>query len=85
MSKFRLSAHKLHSELTLTMTEIEVWSIRLDPDVASQLVRIAEELTKRAAGAKVTRSQVARMAGQRGLPALEKELGLERKTRKRKK
>jgi predicted transcriptional regulator len=67
------------------MTEIEVWSIRLDPDVASQLVRIAEELTKRAAGAKVTRSHVARMAVERGLPALEKELGLERKTRKRKK
>jgi predicted transcriptional regulator len=67
------------------MSEVEVWSIRLDPDVASQLARLAEELTKRAAGARVTRSHVARMAVERGLPSLEKELGLERKPRKRKK
>jgi len=58
-------------------------SIRLDEGLLARLDALAEELTKRAAGARVGRSSVMRLALERGLASLEGELGLARKPRKR--
>ena len=66
------------------MAKLTVYSFRLEPEMGERLQALADELAKRAAGAPVTRSHVARMAVERGIPALEEELGLNRR-RKRKK
>jgi hypothetical protein len=64
------------------MTEFPV-SARLDGDMLARLDKIAEELTKRAAGASVNRSAVVRLAVDRGVAALEKELGLSKRPKRK--
>lgn len=51
-------------------------AIRLSDEDARRIDRIAEVLTERAAGAKITRSSAYRQALLRGIPALEAELGI---------
>ncbi len=56
-------------------------SVRLDDDLSSRLDRIAEALTRRAAGVSVGRSRALKLAIERGIDALEEELGLRKKKR----
>jgi hypothetical protein len=51
--------------------------VRLDDRTRERLDRVAAELSKRAAGAPIPRSEVTRKAIEHGLLALEKSLGLE--------
>lgn len=51
--------------------------VRLDPARVDRLDAVAAEMTRRAAGAEVKRSDAARVAMERGINSLEKELGLE--------
>ena len=67
------------------MAKTVIYAIRLEPEMAARVVAVAKALSKRAAGAVVTRSHVARMAVERGLGPLEKEIGIVPKRRKRKK
>jgi predicted transcriptional regulator len=59
--------------------------IRLDDDTIDRLDRLAEALAGRAAGVKVARSSVMRVALERGLDSLEAELriGTPKKHRKK--
>lgn len=58
-------------------------SIRIDTALVGRLDRIAEELSKRAAGIPVTRSDTIRRALELGADALEAEIGPSRRRRKR--
>jgi hypothetical protein len=51
--------------------------VRIDPTRVDRLDRVAAEMTRRAAGAEVKRGDAARVAMERGIDSLEKELGLE--------
>jgi predicted transcriptional regulator len=53
-------------------------SVRLDDDSTARLDRIAEKLTARTPGAKMRRSDAIRVALERGMAALEGELGIAR-------
>lgn len=53
-------------------------AVRLPDETIARLEAVAEKLSARAAGAKVARSEVMRMAMERGLTALEKELSRRR-------
>jgi predicted transcriptional regulator len=50
--------------------------VRLDNEMRSRLERIARELSKRANGADITLSDALRQAVERGIPLIEKQLGL---------
>ena len=52
---------------------------RLDEELVGRLDALAEALSLRAAGVKVNRSAAARTALERGLSAMEKEIGIEPK------
>ena len=56
--------------------------MRLDDDATERLDRNAEELTERAAGAKLNRSDAIRVALERGMASLETELGIARKKKR---
>lgn len=60
-------------------------AIRLSDELIERLDRIADELSTRAAGARVSRSQAIRAGIERGVAGLEAELGLTTKKPKRKK
>lgn len=62
------------------MTEHPV-SVRVDEDTIERLDRIAEAMSKRAAGVNVKRGTVVRAAIERGIVALEAELGLKKPKR----
>lgn len=49
-------------------------AVRLPDETIARLEAVADQLSARAAGAKVARSEVMRMAMERGLASLEKEL-----------
>jgi predicted transcriptional regulator len=49
--------------------------VRIEEDLISRLDWLADALTRRAAGAKVSRSSAMRVAVERGLESLEGELG----------
>jgi hypothetical protein len=51
--------------------------VRIDPSHVERLDRVAGEMTRRAVGAEVKRSDAARVAMERGIDSLEDELGLE--------
>lgn len=61
------------------MSKMAQTGIRLDPALLERLDRIAEEMSQRAAGAGIARSEAARAALLRGVEALELELGLSKK------
>lgn len=63
------------------MTEHPV-SVRLDTEAVERLDRITEALSARAAGATLKRSNVVRLAVDRGIDALEAELGLKKKRKR---
>lgn len=63
------------------MTEHPV-SFRLDSETVARLDALAEALTARAAGATVNRSSVLRLAVERGVRALEAELGRSKKRKR---
>lgn len=52
--------------------------LRIEQATLDRLDRIAEALSERAAGVRVTRADASRIALDRGAEALEKELGLSR-------
>ncbi|MBN1605494.1 MAG: hypothetical protein JW940_02620 [Polyangiaceae bacterium] len=56
---------------------------RLDEEMFARLDRITETMSAKAAGAHVSRSSVLRAALERGMAALEAELGLAQRKRKR--
>jgi hypothetical protein len=56
--------------------------IRLGEELLARLDRVTAEMSKRAAGADVPRSSAIRLALERGLDALEAELGLADRRRK---
>lgn len=58
--------------------------IRLEDDLVARLDALAAVLTERAAGVKVTRTAAMRSALERGLEALEDEVGTPRRKPKRK-
>ncbi|WP_438020710.1 hypothetical protein WMF18_17250 [Sorangium sp. So ce315] len=51
--------------------------VRVEPELADRIDRIAAEMASRAAGVDVTRGEAARVAAERGVEVLERELGLE--------
>ena len=51
-------------------------AIRFPPELIARFERIAETLSERNAGMKVTRSDAVRMAAERGATSLEEELGI---------
>lgn len=63
------------------MTEVPV-SVRLDARSVERLERIGDEMAKRAGGVTIKRGTVARAAIERGLAALEAELGLNKKPKR---
>lgn len=63
------------------MTEHPV-SVRLDTDSIERLDRIAEAMGERAAGVEPKRGAVVRAAIERGIAALEAELGLKKKPKR---
>jgi hypothetical protein len=58
--------------------------VRLEEDIIERLDRIAEALTARAVGARVSRASAMRVALERGVSSIETELGLSRAKPKRK-
>lgn len=60
----------------LSMRKITL-GVRVEPNRLDRLDRLAVEMTRRAVGAEVSRGDAARVAMDRGIAALEKELGLE--------
>jgi predicted transcriptional regulator len=54
-------------------------TVRVDDAVTRRLDRLAEALTKRAAGMPVTRAATMRLALEKGMEALETELGPKKK------
>lgn len=65
----------------MRMTEHPV-STRLDDSTIERLERIAEALSKRAGGVVLKRGTVVRTAVERGIEALETELGLSKKPKR---
>jgi len=59
--------------------------IRLEEDLIERLDALAQELTERAAGAKVSRTAAMRVALERGLEVIESDMGLAGRRRKPKK
>lgn len=59
--------------------------VRLEDDLVERLDALAELLTERAAGVKVSRSAAMRAALERGLEALEGELGGSRRNKPKRK
>ena len=57
--------------------------VRLDEAMVARLDAVAEAMSKRAAGASVSRSEVVRVAVDRGVSALEAELGVAPKRKRR--
>lgn len=55
--------------------------VRLEEELISRLDELAEALTRKAAGVKVTRASAIRVALERGLDALHAELGEPRRTK----
>lgn len=53
------------------MTDTKPIPVRFDADQIARLDRVAKALSERAGGAKVSRSEVVRVAVDRGLDALE--------------
>ena len=51
--------------------------VRVEPSRVERLDKVAAEMTRRAAGAEVKRGDAARVAMERGIDSLEKELGIE--------
>ncbi|WP_437279266.1 hypothetical protein WME90_01540 [Sorangium sp. So ce375] len=51
--------------------------VRVEPELADRIDRIAAEMASRAAGVDVKRGEAARVATERGVEVLERELGLE--------
>jgi predicted transcriptional regulator len=51
-------------------------SVRLEGEIAARLDRIAQKSSERAGGAEISRSSAIRMAIERGIADLEKELGI---------
>jgi predicted transcriptional regulator len=64
------------------MTEQPI-AVRLDAEILDRLDRIGSALSERAAGVRMNRSAVLRVAIEHGIAALETELGLVRQRRKR--
>ena len=60
------------------MTSRKPIPVRLDPELVARLDAVTALLSKRAAGAELTRSAALRVAIERGLAELEAELGLAR-------
>lgn len=58
--------------------------VRLEDDTIERLDRLAAALTQRAAGVKVSRSSAMRVTIERGLDALEAELGIGEKSKRKK-
>ncbi|HEY3235876.1 MAG TPA: hypothetical protein VGJ84_14255 [Polyangiaceae bacterium] len=58
-----------------------VLSVRVDQEMLVRLNRIAEAMSKRAAGVEVKRATVTRASLDRGVAVLEAELGLAKKTK----
>lgn len=56
-------------------------AVRLDDAIESRLDVLAKRMSERAHGAEVTKSNVLRVAIERGLEALEHDLGVARKTK----
>ena len=63
--------HRLHSLLMATQNV----GVRLDPQEIDRVDRLAARLSQRAAGAPLTRAATVRLAVNRGLDAIESELG----------
>ena len=57
-------------------------AVRLNPELLAKLDELAGLLSERAAGAEITRSEVARLALERGVEVLAAELGRARPKRK---
>ena len=57
-------------------------AIAFDADTIAKLDRVAKALSERAAGMRVTRSDIVRAAVDRGLAAIEVEAGLTRRPRR---
>jgi predicted transcriptional regulator len=64
------------------MTEYPV-SVRLDEPTVARLDRLADAMSKRAAGAAVKRGTALRAAVERGIADLERELGLATKPKRK--
>lgn len=71
-----------YSTYTLHMVMITA-SVRLDGEIAERLDRIAQKSSERAGGAEITRSNAIRMALERGIAELEKELKIKREPKPR--
>lgn len=56
--------------------------IRLEDELLERVDRVTDAMEARAAGAKVPRSSVLRLALERGLDSLESELGLTRRKKR---
>ena len=67
------------------MVTAKTLPIRLEDDLIARLDALAAALTERAAGAKVSRTAAMRAALERGLQALEAEVGTSARRRKPKK
>jgi hypothetical protein len=65
------------------MVSAKPFPLRIDETTIGRLDRLAALMTERAAGAAVTRASVIRVAMERGLESLEKELGGSKPKRKR--
>jgi hypothetical protein len=61
------------------MTGTRPVPLRIDEAVLDRCDRVSQALSERAAGAKVSRADALRIAINRGLESLERELGLSRK------
>lgn len=66
------------------MAPLKTTCFRLDDGTIERLDRVAEALTKRASGAPVVRASAARLALERGLGELERELAVTKAARKKK-
>lgn len=59
-------------------------AVRLSPELIAQLDKLAALMSERAAGAEISRSEVARLALERGVEGLTAELGKATKPRPKK-
>lgn len=66
-------------------TQTTVVSVRLDPEIVERIQAVAAELKRRAAGAPIAMTVPIRMALERGLPALEREIGINPKGKRTRK
>ncbi|MFW6087879.1 MAG: hypothetical protein ACODAG_11785 [Myxococcota bacterium] len=65
------------------MTETRPIPVRLEDEAIARLDAMVDEMRRRTAGARISRSEVLRMVVDRGIPVLERELGASKKRKKR--